>query len=67
MTLEEIRSEAKSLDDSEKGSLAADLLEMITPSEYWVSDEEVLERVRQLETGEAEEITFTELKKRLGK
>lgn len=67
MTIEEIRLEAKSLDDSEKGQLAKELLEMIPPSNYWVTDEEVHERVRQLEEGELEDISFEELKVRIGR
>ena len=67
MTLQEIKSEAASLCDSEKGKLATDLLSMIKPSDYWVTDEEALERVRQLESGEVKEITFSELKQRLGR
>lgn len=67
MTLQEIRSEATSLCDLDKGKLVADLLSMITPSEYWVTDEEALERVRQLESGEVKEISFDELKKKLGR
>jgi hypothetical protein len=67
MTLQEIRSEATSLCDLDKGKLATDLLSMIKPSEYWVTDEEALERVRQLESGEVKEISFDELKKRIGR
>jgi len=67
MTLLEIKAEAQSLSDRDKGALVADLLGMISPSDYWVSDAEVLERVRQVETGEVEEIAFDELKQRLGK
>jgi hypothetical protein len=67
MTLQEIKNEASSLCDLDKGKLASELLSMITPSEYWVTDEEALERVRQLESGEVEEISFDELKKRIGR
>ena len=67
MTLQEIRSEATSLCDLDKGKLVTDLLSMITPSQYWVTDEEALERVRQLETGEVKEISFDELKRRIGR
>jgi hypothetical protein len=67
MTLQELKSEVVSLCDLEKGKLAEDLLSMIKPSDYWVTDEEALERVRQLETGEVQEITFSELKKRIGR
>ena len=67
MTIDEIRLEAKSLDDSEKGQLAKELLDMIPPSEYWVTDDEVHERVRQLEDGELQDISFEELKSRLGR
>lgn len=67
MTIDEIRKETQSLDDSEKGILAEELLESIAPSDYLVTDEEVHERARQLEDGEVEGITFEELKKRLGR
>ena len=67
MTLQELKSEAQTLCDQEKGTLAAELLSMMSPSDYWVSDEEVLERVREIESGEVEEISFKELKRRLGK
>ncbi|MGE9268294.1 MAG: hypothetical protein ACQKBY_09370 [Verrucomicrobiales bacterium] len=67
MTLQEIRSEAAKLCDLEKGSLAADLLSMIAPHGHHVSDEEVMERVRQLESGEVAEMTFDQLKSGLGR
>lgn len=67
MTIDEIRIKTQSLDDSEKGILAEELLQSIAPSDYSVTDEEVHERARQLESGEVEGITFEELKKRLGR
>ena len=67
MTLQELKSEAETLCDQEKGALAADLLNKMSPSDYWVSDEEVLDRVKELESGEVEEISFNELKRRLGR
>ena len=67
MTIDEIRQEAQALDDMEKGRLAVELLDTIEPSNYWVSDKEVQERARQLESGEVEGITFDELKRRLGR
>lgn len=67
MTIDEIRKEVQALDDSDKGLLAGELLESMKPSEYWVSDEEVHERARQLESGEVEGITFDELRRRLGR
>lgn len=67
MTIDEIRKEVRKLTDTEKARLAEDLLIEIEPSSYWVSDEEVHQRVRELETGEVEDISFEELKHRLGK
>lgn len=67
MTIEEIRIEAQTLPDPEKGILAEELLQAMEPPAYWVGDDEVHERVRQLESGEVEGITFEELKHRLGK
>ncbi|MEO0413531.1 MAG: hypothetical protein AAF226_01110 [Verrucomicrobiota bacterium] len=67
MTLTEIKTEAEALDDKEKGILAENLLSSMAPPPYWVSDEEVLERARQLETGEVQGISFEELKRRVGR
>jgi len=67
MTIDEIRKGSESLNVDEKRTLVEELIESINPSDYWVSDEEVHQRVKQLESGEAEEITFEELKRRLGK
>lgn len=67
MTLAEIRSQTKNLDDEEKGILAEELLCSMAPPSYSVSDDEVMERVRQLESGEVEGISFEELKRRVGR
>ena len=67
MTLEELKEEANMLSDEQKGRFASDLLASMTPPSYDVSDEEVMERSRQLESGEVEDISFGELNKRLGR
>ena len=62
MTIEELRDEARRLPAKERGSLAADLLESLGPADYDVSDEEVLRRVAESESGEAADISFEELR-----
>ena len=67
MTLEQIREQVVHLSDQEKGLLAEDILTSMPPPEYDVSDEDVQQRIRQLEVGEIEDISFDELKKRIGR
>ena len=67
VTLEQLKEEANELSDEQKGRLASDLLASMAPPSYDVSDEEVIERIRQLESGEVADISFGELKKRMGR
>ncbi|MEM7600982.1 MAG: addiction module protein [Verrucomicrobiota bacterium] len=67
MTLEELKVEAVRLGDDEKGALIDDLIESMSPPSYWVSDEEVRERAKELETGEVKGISFEELARRVGR
>ena len=67
MTWEQLKEEVNELSDEQKGRLASDLLASMAPPSYDVSDEEVMERARQLESGEVEDISFGELKQRLGR
>ena len=58
MTIDEIKKGTEGLSLEEKRELVEDLIDSNSPSDYWVSDEEVHQRVKQLESGEAEEISF---------
>ncbi len=53
MTLQE---QALTLAEEDRAAMASALLHSLEPPRYSVSDEEVLERRRQLESGEVEEI-----------
>lgn len=67
MTIDQIREHVVQLSDPEKGLLAGDILASMAPPEYDVSDEEALERTRELESGEVKDISFDELKRRVGR
>lgn len=61
MTVDQIREHAVELSDMEKGQLASDSLASMAPSKYDVSDEEVLQRVREAEEDPTIMITHDEL------
>ena len=61
MSVEEIRAEAKNLPPEERGNLVSSLIEDLGRSDYDVSDDEVLERVRQTEEGTVQDISHEEL------
>lgn len=61
MSVEEIRAQAKHLSRKEQGDLVSALIEDLGRPDYDVSDEEVLERVRQIESGEVQDISHEEL------
>jgi|GEM_PF-1456528 len=67
MTVDQIRKEADQLSDAQKGQLASDILASMEPPAYDVPDEDVIARVRELENGEVEDISFAELKRRVGR
>ncbi|MCF6312044.1 MAG: addiction module protein [Verrucomicrobiales bacterium] len=67
MTVDQIREQVVLLSDQEKSLLAGDILASIAPSTYDVSDDEVIERVQELEEGKVQDISFDELKRRLGR
>jgi hypothetical protein len=64
MTLAEVEKQALALSEKERIHLAAALLETLPP-EDGVSDEEVLRRHADLESGRAEEISHTEFAQRV--
>jgi hypothetical protein len=61
MKLEEIVAEASKLSEEERASLASQLLHGLQAPVYSVSDEEVLNRVREAEANPAVLITFDQL------
>lgn len=67
MKWEEILDEARKLSQEDRATLLSALIDDLGRPDYDVSDEEVAERVRQMESGEVEGITFDELKRSLGR
>ena len=61
MKLEEIVAEASKLPEEERASLASQLLHGLETPVYWVSDEEVRQRMREAEEDPGVLITFDEL------
>jgi hypothetical protein len=61
MKLEELSAEAAKLPEDERASLAARLLHGLEKPHYSVSDEEVLDRVRDAEETPEVMITFDQL------
>ena len=61
MSVEEIRAEAKNLPPAERGQLVCTLIEDLGRPEHDVSDDEVLERIRQTEDGTVQDISHEEL------
>ena len=64
MSLAEVEKEALALSEKERAQLAAKLLETLPP-EVEISDEEVLQRDGELESGRAEEISHQEFARRV--
>lgn len=61
MKLDELSAEAAKLSEDERASLAAQLLHGLEKPHYSVSDEEVLNRVREAEENPDVMITFDQL------
>ena len=64
MSLAEIEKEALALTEEERARLAVSLLETLSP-EVELSDEEVLQRDADLDSGRAEEISHEEFVRRV--
>ena len=60
--VDEIVAKASELPDGERATIAAKLIEGLPTSDYDVSDEEVMLRRRELESGEVQDISLEELK-----
>ena len=67
MTLEQIEQEAAALPQRERASLVCKLLDTLPPLDHDVSDEEVEDRARELESGAVAEMSHEELVRRVGK
>ena len=65
MKLMEIEQEALALPDRDRASLAAKLLETLPPPGTDVSDEEVEQREREMESGEVTAISHQEFVRRV--
>jgi len=65
MKLMEIEQEALALPDRDRASLAAKLLETLPPPGTDVSDEEVEQREREMESGQVPAISHEELVRRV--
>jgi len=65
MSLAEVEKQALALNEEERGRLAALLLETLPPPGTDVSDEEVLQRDADAESGRAEEISHEEFVRRV--
>ncbi len=65
MSFEDIRQEALALPECERATLAATLLETIDPSDKDISDQEVAQRDRDLESGAEEPISHEEFLRRV--
>ena len=61
-TVDSIVSQASELSNTERAAIVERLLEGLSTPNYDVSDEEVQERRRELESGEVEDISLAELK-----
>ena len=65
MTVDELQKAAENLPVEDKGRLLSSLLLSLDHPVYDVDDAEIAERVRQLESGEVEDISHEELVSRL--
>ncbi|HEY1123178.1 MAG TPA: addiction module protein [Haloferula sp.] len=63
MSLAEIEKQAAALPVEERAALASFLLHSLPEPDHDVSDEEVAERVRQVNEGEVDLISFEELRR----
>jgi hypothetical protein len=64
MNLAEVQKQALALSENERAQLAASLLETLPP-EVEISDEEVLQRDADLDSGRADEISHEEFVRRV--
>jgi hypothetical protein len=60
MTVAEVEKKALALTETERAHLAASLLATLPPVDSEISDEEVIQRDADLESGRAEEISHEE-------
>ncbi|MGD1084208.1 MAG: addiction module protein [Verrucomicrobiota bacterium] len=65
MKIEEIEQEALALPDRDRASLVAKLLDTLPPPETDVSDEEVDQREREMESGQVTAISHQEFVRRV--
>jgi hypothetical protein len=65
MSLAEVEKQALALSENERARLAASLLETLPPSGAEISDEEVLQRDADLESGRVQEISHEEFVRRV--
>ncbi len=65
MSLAEVEKEALALPAAERASLAVSLLRTLSPADPGPSDEEVLQRDAELDSGSAEEISHEEFVQRV--
>ncbi len=64
MSVAEVEKQALALSEKERAQLAVSLLETLPPLQAEISDEEVLQRDADLESGRAEEISHEEFIRR---
>lgn len=60
--LAEMKSKVAAMPVQDRGSLATYILDQLPESEYDVSDDEVAERARQMQSGEVELLTLDQLR-----
>ena len=65
MSLAEVEKQALALSENERARLAVSLLETLPPSGAEISDEEVLQRDADLESGRVQEISHEEFGRRV--
>jgi len=65
MTMAEVEKEALALNENERAHLAVSLLATLPPTEVEVTDDEVLKRDADLESGRAREISHQEFIRRV--
>lgn len=65
MSVAEVEKEALALPETERARLAVSLLETLSPSGTEISDEEILQRDADLESGRTEEISHAEFVRRV--
>ena len=63
VTLAEIQEQVSSLPVGDRGKLASFIIEHLPVSDYDVSDEEVVERAREMNAGEVELLTWEQLRR----